>query len=136
MKIATILSDTVEQTAWSTAVLSVVFQNLRGSNGLQNLIKRDILLRHLLLSMLRDAKLFGPFFYFMEPVNMQALRVSTARNCPCGLIKEIIATERLGWQRADGASLNQIVKLFRRVALAFAVASHCLLESPDVPLDH
>ena len=51
------LSSTAKQTASSTTVFRVVFEDLSSHNHLKDLIEPDIFLDHLLLGVLRDANL-------------------------------------------------------------------------------
>jgi len=49
-----VVGEAIEQTAGSSSVFGIVFQNLCCSNGLKNLIERDVLLYHLLLGVRGD----------------------------------------------------------------------------------
>ncbi len=55
---ASVVSNAIKQTARSSFVLRVVFQNLGGGNRLKDLVKCNVLLYHFLLRVLGDADVF------------------------------------------------------------------------------
>lgn len=52
MQGTSVIGNAIKQTAWSSFMLRIVFQNLGCGNCLKNLVKRDVLFRHLLLRVL------------------------------------------------------------------------------------
>ena len=80
-------SAAVTQIAGNNApsMLGVVFQNLCLSDGFKQIIKRDILLNHLLLSMLRDAQVSGTY---LDTHSIQNMSPSIAAHvCPVKWIR-------------------------------------------------
>ncbi len=55
MKRPPLLSIATEQTAWAAAVLEVVLKDMAGTNSFDKVLKEDVFLSHLLLSVLSEA---------------------------------------------------------------------------------